>query len=132
MYGVKLQHLHSYSLEEARVSERKLHHLFDLRQLLPTASDVVVADVVKALFLILLEGDTQESALFEFICCNDRGVCSVAGTWCIQGYMKLSRLQDFGDFAKDYVGFNPFICQFIFWMKKKNVLNEPNAFFTTI
>ena len=80
MYGVKLQHLHSYSLEEARVSERKLHHLLDLRQLLPTASDVIVADVVKALFLVLSEGDTQESALFEFICFNDRGVCSVAGT----------------------------------------------------
>lgn len=46
-------HLDSDSLEEAGVSERKLHHLFDLGQLLPTATDVVVANVIEALLLVL-------------------------------------------------------------------------------
>lgn len=35
------------------MSEGKLHHLFDLRELLPAAADVVVADVVEALLLVL-------------------------------------------------------------------------------
>lgn len=47
------QHLNSYSLKESRVPERKLHHLFDLSQLLSTASDVIVADVIQALLFIL-------------------------------------------------------------------------------
>lgn len=48
--------LDSYGLEKRRVSEGKLHHLFDLSELLPTAADVVVADVVEALLLVLSEG----------------------------------------------------------------------------
>lgn len=51
--------LDSYGLEKPRVSEGKLHHLFDLSELLPTAADVVVADVVEALLLVLLEGNSQ-------------------------------------------------------------------------
>lgn len=35
------------------MSEGKLHHLFDLRELLPAAADVVVADIVEALLLVL-------------------------------------------------------------------------------
>lgn len=49
--------LDSYGLEKRRVSEGKLHHLFDLSELLPTAADVVVADVVDALLLVLSEGN---------------------------------------------------------------------------
>lgn len=47
------RHLNSYSLEKTRVPERKLHHLFDLGQLLSTASDIVIANVIKTLLLIL-------------------------------------------------------------------------------
>lgn len=65
--SVCIRHLNSYSLEKAGVSERKLHHLFDLGQLLPTASDVVVADVIKGLLLVLSQGDMQDSDLVEFI-----------------------------------------------------------------
>lgn len=42
--------------------QRKLYHLFDLGQLLPTTSDVVIADVIKALLLIL----SQDRDQFEF------------------------------------------------------------------
>lgn len=70
MVGVRVcvsMHLNSYSLEKPGVSERKLHHLFDLGQLLPAASDVVVADVIKALLLVLSQVNMQESDLVEFI-----------------------------------------------------------------
>lgn len=46
-------YLHSNGFEKARVSERKLHHLFNLSQLFPTAPDVIVPDVIQTLLLIL-------------------------------------------------------------------------------
>lgn len=52
-------HLDPYSLEKARVSERKLHHLFDHGKLLPTTSNVIVADVIEALLLILWQGNVR-------------------------------------------------------------------------
>ncbi len=54
-------HLDAYGLEQSGVSERKLHHLFDLGQLLPTASDVVVSDVIEILLFVLSKGNMQES-----------------------------------------------------------------------
>ena len=35
------------------MSQRQLHHLLDLRQLLPAAADVVIADLVQRLLLLL-------------------------------------------------------------------------------
>lgn len=60
------------------MSERKLHHLFNLGQLLPTASDVVVADVIKALLLILSQGDMQDSHLVGFVLSHECGMHSLA------------------------------------------------------
>ena len=40
-------------LEEARVSERELHHLLDLGQLLPAPADIVIADGVQGVLLVL-------------------------------------------------------------------------------
>ena len=40
-------------LEEAGVSERKLHHLLDLGQLLPAPTDIVIADGVQGVLLVL-------------------------------------------------------------------------------
>lgn len=54
---VSVGNLDSYGLEKRRVSEGEFHHLFDLSELLPTAADVVVADVVEALLLVLSEGN---------------------------------------------------------------------------
>lgn len=71
VFCVYASHLDSYSLEKAGVSERKLHHLFDLGQLLPTASDVIVADVIKALLLVLSQGN-------EFILSHGCGIHLVA------------------------------------------------------
>ena len=48
-----MPHLHSNGLEEAGVPERQLHHLLNLGQLLPAAADVIVANVIQALLLIL-------------------------------------------------------------------------------
>lgn len=50
---LRVLHLNSYGLEQSRMSERKLHHLFDLSQLLPTASNVIITNVVKTLLFIL-------------------------------------------------------------------------------
>lgn len=46
-------YLHPYGLEERRVSEGKFHHLFDLSQLLPAATNVIVAHFIQWLLLIL-------------------------------------------------------------------------------
>ena len=40
-------------LEEAGVSERELHHLLDLSQLLPAPADIVIADGVQGVLLVL-------------------------------------------------------------------------------
>ena len=40
-------------LEEAGVSERELHHLLDLGQLLPAPTDIVIADGVEGVLLVL-------------------------------------------------------------------------------
>lgn len=60
------------------MSERKLHHLFDLGQLFPTASDVVVADVIHCLLLVLSQGYMQESHLVEFNLSRGCGIHLVA------------------------------------------------------
>ena len=64
------RHLNSYSLEKTWVPERKFHHLFNLGQLLPAASDVVVADVIQALLLILSQGRMQGSDEVDAILCH--------------------------------------------------------------
>ena len=40
-------YLHSYGLEESRMSEGKFHHLFDLSQLLPAATNVIIAHLIQ-------------------------------------------------------------------------------------
>lgn len=60
---VSVGNLDSYGLEKRRVSEGKLHHLFDLSELLPTAANVVVADVVEALLFVLSEGNRDRLAV---------------------------------------------------------------------
>jgi len=40
-------YLYPYGLEESRVSERKFHHLFDLSQLLPAATNVIIAHLIQ-------------------------------------------------------------------------------------
>lgn len=46
-------YLNSDSLKQSWVSKRKLHHFFDLGQLLPTTSNVIVANVIETLLFIL-------------------------------------------------------------------------------
>lgn len=46
-------YLHPYGLEESRVSEGKFHHLFDLSQLLPAATNVIIAHFIQWLLFIL-------------------------------------------------------------------------------
>lgn len=53
MTSLRARHLNSDRLEEPWVPERKLHHLFDLSELLPTASDIVIPDIVQILLFIL-------------------------------------------------------------------------------
>lgn len=52
-------HLHTNGLEEGRVSEGELNHLFDLSQLLADSSDVIIADFIQRLLLILQTTKTQ-------------------------------------------------------------------------
>lgn len=40
-------------LEEAGVSERKLHHLLDLGQLLPAPANIIITDGVEGVLLVL-------------------------------------------------------------------------------
>lgn len=46
-------YLHPYGLEESRVSKGKFHHLFDLSQLLPAATNVIIAHFIQWLLFIL-------------------------------------------------------------------------------
>ena len=48
-----MAHLDSYGLKQCRVSEGQLHHLLNLRQLLPYSANIIVADLVQGLLLIL-------------------------------------------------------------------------------
>lgn len=63
-----LSYLDSNGLEQCWVSKRKLHHLFDLSQLLSHSSDVIVAHLVQRLLLILYipAQDVQMSMQFIF------------------------------------------------------------------
>lgn len=46
-------HLHANGLEEGRVSEGELNHLFDLSQLLTDSTNVIIANLIQRLLLIL-------------------------------------------------------------------------------
>lgn len=49
-------YLHSNSLEESWVSQRQLHHFFDLGELFSDPSDVIITHLIQGLFLILQTG----------------------------------------------------------------------------
>lgn len=53
-------HLHANGLEEGRVSEGELHHLFDLSQLLTDSSNVIIAHLIQRLLLILQTTKTHK------------------------------------------------------------------------
>lgn len=40
-------YLHPYGLEESRMSQGKFHHLLDLSQLLPAATNVIIAHLIQ-------------------------------------------------------------------------------------
>lgn len=54
-------YLYTYGLEKCRVSEWKLHHLLDLGQLLPAASNVIIAHFIQGFFLILPTGNVMSA-----------------------------------------------------------------------
>lgn len=58
-------YLHSNSLEESWVSKRQLYHFFDLGELFPDPSNVIVTHLIQRLFLILQTGvQTHSYTLF--------------------------------------------------------------------
>lgn len=59
-------YLHSNSLEESWVSKRQLYHFFDLGELFPDPSYVIVTHLIQRLFLILQTGvQTHSYTLFR-------------------------------------------------------------------
>lgn len=48
-----IPYFHANGLEECWVPERQLHHFFDLSQLLPHTSNVIVADFIQRFFFVL-------------------------------------------------------------------------------
>lgn len=58
----RVTHLHTDGLKESRVTQGQFHHLLNLSQLLPHAPNVIIANFIQGLFLIL---DPQKCSSFS-------------------------------------------------------------------